>query len=131
MRGNAVGRRREGPEPGEFDPPESLDLRPGVGPGDGGAGGVREAGGGYYMLASGAIAFQNLPENAARKLPRHPVPVVLPARLAVDAQAQDQGLRENLLLDALGRCLGPADRLGVHAVEVDAIDPQAAAFYRK
>ena len=39
---------------------------------------------GYYTLASGAIDVGGLPAKVARKLPRHPVPVVLIARLAVD-----------------------------------------------
>ena len=86
---------------------------------------------GYYTLASGAIAFQNLPEATARKLPKHPVPVILLARLAVDRSAQGQGLGEGLLLDALDRSLGLADKVGIHAVEVDAIDEPARAFYEK
>jgi GNAT superfamily N-acetyltransferase len=86
---------------------------------------------GYYTLASGAVSFQNLPEQAARKLPRHPVPVVLLARLAVDQDAQGKGLGEALLVDALRRCLTLADAVGVHAVEVDAIDEHARAFYEK
>jgi GNAT superfamily N-acetyltransferase len=86
---------------------------------------------GDYTLASGAIAFQNLPASAAKKLPKHPVPVVLLARLAVDQSAQGQGLGEVLLIDALDRCLGRADKVGVHAVEVDAIDQPAGAFYEK
>jgi GNAT superfamily N-acetyltransferase len=86
---------------------------------------------GYYTLASGAISFQNLPTGAARKLPRHPVPVILLARLAVDRSAQGSGLGRTLLVDALKRSLGLADRLGVHAVEVDATDAAARAFYEK
>ena len=39
---------------------------------------------GYYTLAAGAVAFAHLPIEVARKLPRHPVPVILLARLAVD-----------------------------------------------
>jgi GNAT superfamily N-acetyltransferase len=86
---------------------------------------------GYYTLASGSVAFQHLPEGSARRLPKHPVPVVLLARLAVDQSVQGQGLGEALLLDALHRCLDLGDKLGIHAVEVDAIDPQARAFYEK
>ena len=86
---------------------------------------------GYYTLASGAVCFENLPAKAARKLPRHPVPVVLLARLAVDQAAQGQGLGALLLVDALRRCLSFADHLGIHAVEVDAVDEQAKAFYEK
>ncbi len=86
---------------------------------------------GYYTLAAGAVAFEHLPEDASRKLPKHPVPVVLLARLAVDQSAQGKGLGEALLLDALQRALDLSTGLGVHAVEVDAIDDAAAAFYGK
>jgi GNAT superfamily N-acetyltransferase len=86
---------------------------------------------GYYTLASSAIPFQNLPEPSARKLPRHPVPVILLARLVVDQSVQGRGWGEGLLIDALQRGLGLADELGIHAVEVDAIDQQAKAFYEK
>ena len=86
---------------------------------------------GYYTLASGAIAFQNLPAGAARKLPRHPVPSVILARLAVDQVAQGQRLGETLLIVAFRRTLGLSEALGIHAMEVDAIDEQAKAFYEK
>ena len=86
---------------------------------------------GYYTLAAGAVAFEHLPSAASRKLPKHPVPVVLLARLAVDRSSQGKGLGEGLLLDALQRSLDLSAGLGVHAVEVDALDDAAAAFYRK
>lgn len=86
---------------------------------------------GYYTLSSAALAFEHLPPDASRKLPKHPVPVVLLARLAVDQSVQGQGLGEGLLLDALQRTLTLSSSLGVHAVEVDALDDAAAAFYRK
>ena len=84
---------------------------------------------GFYTLASGSVAFHNLPDPAARKLPKHPVPVILLARLAVDQSVHGQRLGETLLLDALRRCLSLADQIGIHAIEVDAIDPEAKAFY--
>ncbi len=86
---------------------------------------------GYYTLAAGAVAFERLPTDASRKLPKHPVPVVLLARLAVDRSSQGMRLGEGLLLDALQRALDLSERVGVHAVEVDAIDDVASAFYRK
>jgi GNAT superfamily N-acetyltransferase len=86
---------------------------------------------GYYTLASGSIAFQKLPEPTARKLPRHPAPVILLARLAVDLSAQGRGLGAALLIDALSRCLTIADKVGVHEVEVDAIDERASDFYAR
>ena len=86
---------------------------------------------GYYTLASGAVSFKNLPAEATRKLPRHPVPVILLARLAVDQSVQGQELGGFLIADALRRCLALAGQLGVHAVEVDAIDEEARAFYQR
>ncbi len=86
---------------------------------------------GYYTLASGAVSSADLPEKAAKKLPQHPIPVVLLARLAVDQSVQGQGLGGALLRDALRRCLSLGDQVGVHAVEVDAIDEEAKAFYQK
>jgi GNAT superfamily N-acetyltransferase len=86
---------------------------------------------GYYTLAAGAVAFEQLPSDAARKLPKHPVPVILLARLAVDQSTQGKGLGEELLLDAFQRALDLSSALGVHAVEVDALDDIAAAFYRR
>jgi GNAT superfamily N-acetyltransferase len=86
---------------------------------------------GYYTIASGAVAFDHLPAEASRKLPRHPLPVVLVARLAVDRAVQGQKLGEKLLLDALARSMDLSDELGIHAVVVDALDQQARAFYQK
>ncbi len=86
---------------------------------------------GYYTLAAGAVAFERLPAQANRKLPKPPVPVVLLARLAVDSKAQGKGLGERLLLGALQRSLDLSNGLGVYAVEVVALDEVAAAFYRK
>ena len=82
-------------------------------------------------LAAGAISFEHLPNDAARKLPKHPVPVVLLARLAVDLSSQGAKIGEGLLLDALQRALNLAAGVGVHAVAVDALDDAAAKFYRK
>lgn len=86
---------------------------------------------GYYTLAAGAVMFDQLPAKAVQKLPAHPVPVVLLARLAVDVTAQGNRLGEALLLDALQRSLNLSAGLGIHAVEVHAINDAAAAFYRK
>ena len=86
---------------------------------------------GYYTLAASAVAFQNLPLVRSRRLPKHPVPVVLLGRLAVDRAHQGKGLGEGLLLDALQRTQAIATELGIYAVEVDAIDDSTAAFYTR
>jgi GNAT superfamily N-acetyltransferase len=86
---------------------------------------------GYYTLASSAVFFEHLPQKAAKKLPRHPVPVILLARLAVDQSMQGKGLGAALLTDALQRALDLSRKVGIHAVEVDALDSEAKAFYEK
>jgi GNAT superfamily N-acetyltransferase len=86
---------------------------------------------GYYTLASGAIPTSHLPPKVARKLPKHPVPVILLARLAIDQAAQGKRLGEYLLMDALRLSLGLSEAVGLFAVEVDAIDEQAKRFYEK
>ncbi len=86
---------------------------------------------GYYTLATGAVVFESLPSDASHRLPKHPVPVVLLARLAVEQSAPGKGMGEALLLDALQRALDFSKRLDVYAVEVDALDDVAAAFYHK
>jgi GNAT superfamily N-acetyltransferase len=86
---------------------------------------------GYYTLASGAIEAQSLPAGLARKLPRHAVPVVLLARLAVDRSVHGRGLGGLLLRDALTRALDLSEQIGIHAVVVDALDDEAKAFYER
>ncbi len=86
---------------------------------------------GYYTLASGAVDAQSLPASQARKLPRHSVPVVLLARLAVDQSVHGTGLGGFLLRDALTRSLGLSESLGIHAAIVDALDAAAESFYER
>lgn len=86
---------------------------------------------GYYTLASSSVSFQSIPEPIAKRLPRHPVPVVLLARLAVDMSAQSQGLGRVLLTNAFRRCAALSKELGIHAIEVDAMDDDAKRFYQK
>jgi GNAT superfamily N-acetyltransferase len=86
---------------------------------------------GYYTLASGAITAEGLPAKQAKKLHRHAVPVVLLARLAVDRSVHGRGLGGYLLRDALTRSLDLSEKLGIHAVVVDALDDEAKALYER
>lgn len=86
---------------------------------------------GYYTLAAGAVACVHLPPESARKLPRHPIPVVLLARLAVDRLSQGRRLGEELLLDSLQRAFELSKQIGIYCVAVDAIDNEAVTFYQK
>jgi predicted GNAT family N-acyltransferase len=80
---------------------------------------------GYYTVSAGAVDFDTVPEN----LPRHPIPIVLIGRLAVDIGARGRGLGEILLIHALISAQRVAEIAGVYAVVVDALDTQAKSFY--
>ena len=84
---------------------------------------------GFYTLASGSVAAERFPDEARRRLPRYPVPVVHLARLAVDRSAQGLGLGEALLFDALRRSALAAEVVGMFAVEVFAKHDRARDFY--
>lgn len=86
---------------------------------------------GFYTLAASTVTFNQLPSELTKKLPKHPIPVVLLGRLAVDQGAQGQGVGNALLIDALHRCLEISESLGLFAIEVLAIDEAAANFYAK
>jgi GNAT superfamily N-acetyltransferase len=86
---------------------------------------------GYYTLAPSHFEFANAPPQVLKGLPKHPVPSLLLARLAVDQSERGKGLGRFLLLDAFARCLRVAHEVAFRAVEVEAIDDQAAAFYAK
>ena len=86
---------------------------------------------GYYSLAVGAIDKANLPPPAARRFPNFPLPIARLARLAVDRSQQGKGLGEDLLLDALSRCLRVAEDVGIAAVLIDAKHEQAKTFYAR
>ncbi|APW61412.1 GNAT family N-acetyltransferase [Paludisphaera borealis] len=86
---------------------------------------------GYYALSNHGVAFEALPADQAKGLPRLDLPVVLLGRLAVDRSAQGRGLGSLLLIDALRRAQHLAEHIGIRAVEVDAIDDAARNFYLK
>ena len=86
---------------------------------------------GYYSISAGSVQLTALTELQRKRLPKYPVSVAHLGRLAVDITAQGQGLGSELLIDALCR-IDRADReLGIHAVEVVAIDESAKRFYLK
>lgn len=84
---------------------------------------------GYYSLAVGALEHGEAPERMAKGLARHPIPVLLMARFAVDKDYQGHGLGKGLFKDALQRCLGVSKEAGVRAVMTHAKDEDAKKFY--
>jgi GNAT superfamily N-acetyltransferase len=85
---------------------------------------------GFYTMVAGEVRHSDAPERVVKGMPRHPVPLLVLARLAVHTKAQGRGVGAGLLLDALARTLQVADVVGIRALAVHAKDEQAAAFYR-
>ncbi len=85
---------------------------------------------GYYTLSWLSIALSGLPEDKARRLPRHPVPAALIGRLAVSEGVQGQGIGRLLLADAVKRSLAVSEEIAIDALVVDARDERASRFYQ-
>lgn len=85
---------------------------------------------GYYTLVVGEVKHDQAPNRIIKGLARHPVPIMLLARLAVDRRWQGYGVGKALLKDAMLRTLQAADIAGIRCIAVHAKDDQARAFYR-
>jgi GNAT superfamily N-acetyltransferase len=86
---------------------------------------------GYYALAAGEIAHSQATEPVRRGMPRHPIPIAILARLAVDRRDQGRGLGTSLLRDAVARTARASSELGIRAILVHALDEQARSFYER
>lgn len=86
---------------------------------------------GYYTLVVGEVAYERTADRLKKGLARHPVPVMVLARLAVARSQQGKGLGSGLLKDALLRTLQAADIAGIRAFVVHAKDNAARAFYER
>jgi GNAT superfamily N-acetyltransferase len=85
---------------------------------------------GYYALTLAELENRHLPGAWRKKLPRR-IPGVRLGRLAVDRQYQGKRLGELLLIDALTRARRIYAEAGGIGLFVDAIDKQAASYYRR
>ena len=84
---------------------------------------------GYYSLAVGSVMFEAAPGRISKGLARHPVPVMLLTRLAVEIGEQGTGMGKGLLKDALLRTVQAADIAGIRALLVHAKDEVARDWY--
>ena len=85
---------------------------------------------GYHTLVVGQVTHDEAPERLAKGLPRHPIPVIILARLGVDRSWQGKKLGAALVVDAMRRVLQAADIAGVRAMVVHAKDESAQHFYQ-
>jgi GNAT superfamily N-acetyltransferase len=86
---------------------------------------------GYYTLVVGQVEYAAASEPLTKGLARHPVPIMLLARLAVATSWQGKGLGAGMLKDAMQRTLQAADIAGIRAFAVHAKDDEARAFYER
>lgn len=84
---------------------------------------------GYYSLAVGEVAYADAPERLSKGLARHPIPIMLLARLAIATTEQGKGLGAGLLKDAMRRTIQAADIAGIRALAVHAMDESARSLY--
>ena len=85
----------------------------------------------FVSLTTGSIRADVAPKRHTRGMPRYPIPTILIARLAVDRRHQRQRLGSRLLAEALRLAVAASDAAAARLVVVDAIDDDAAAFYRR
>jgi GNAT superfamily N-acetyltransferase len=83
----------------------------------------------YYALTVATLKREEATGRASRGMPRHPIPAMLLARLAVDESAQGAGIGATLLADAMQRTLLVAEETGIRLLLVHAINEDARSFY--
>jgi len=86
---------------------------------------------GYYGLAPTAVVPAALPRPLRTGQPPDPVPCLLLGQLATDRQWAGQGIGTGLLKHALERSVEAARLIGGRALVVNAVDEDAAQFWRR
>ena len=84
---------------------------------------------GFYTLVVGEVAYDDAPERLKKGLARHPVPLMLLARLAVSQVWQGKGIGSGLLKDAMLRTTQAAEIGGIRALAAHAKNDAACTFY--
>lgn len=85
----------------------------------------------FYALCSGMILRKEAPKKVAPHGAPAEIPVALLARFAVAQDLHGKGIGKALLSSALRMAASASQAVAFRAVVVDAIDEEAAAFYRK
>lgn len=86
---------------------------------------------GYYGLAPTAVIPSVLPRSIRTGQPPNPVPCLLLGQLATDAAFAGRGIGTALLQHALIRSVAGARLIGGRALIVNALDEEAADFWRR
>jgi GNAT superfamily N-acetyltransferase len=86
---------------------------------------------GFYTLVVAQVEYDDAPQRLGKGLAKHPIPLMLVARLAVATSRQGSGLGSGLLKDAKLRTRQAAGIAGIRAMAVHAKDDDARAFYER
>jgi len=86
---------------------------------------------GYYGLAPTAVIPSILPRSIRTGQPPDPVPCLLLGQLATDPNWINKGIGTGLLKHALQRCVTAAGLIGGRALIVNAVDAEAADFWKR
>lgn len=86
---------------------------------------------GYYGLAPTSVVPSAMPRSIRTGQPPDPVPCLLLGQLATDSSWAGQGIGTGLLKHALERCIEAATLIGGRALVVNAVDDEAAEFWRR
>lgn len=86
---------------------------------------------GYYGFSPTAVVPAILPRSIRTGQPPNPVPCLLLGQLAVDVSWTGKGIGSGLLKHALHRSVAAANLIGGRALVVNAIDAEAADFWRR
>jgi GNAT superfamily N-acetyltransferase len=84
---------------------------------------------GYFAIAPHLVERSDTSRSVRRGSPRR-IPAILLAKLAIDRRLQGQGLGAELLVHAATTVIAAARAAGGRLIVVDAIDDNAASFYR-
>jgi GNAT superfamily N-acetyltransferase len=86
---------------------------------------------GYYGLAPTAAIPSTMPRSIRTGQPPDPVPCLLLGQLATDLNWIGKGIGTGLLKHALQRCVAAAGLIGGRALIVNAVDDDAAEFWKR
>jgi GNAT superfamily N-acetyltransferase len=86
---------------------------------------------GYYGLAPTGVVPAALPRGIRTGQPPNPVPCILLGQLATDTGWAGMGIGTGLVKHALQRCVEAASLIGGRALMVNAVDGEAAEFWKR
>ena len=86
---------------------------------------------GFYTLVVAQVEYDDAPSRLGKGVAKHPIPLMLLARLAIATSWQGKGLGAGLLKDAMLRTLQAAEIAGIRAFAAHAKDENVRAFYEK